>query len=189
MCKGLIVKLTFSPHFRIDFDYNDRLRPPEFKMMEPNLAPNSPTHPAVVNTHEKSNKTRTSWSVINFALDLLLFSTFVILFWLSALTQFVFPAGATGASWQLFGGSLESWHTLQFWVLCAFAIEVLIHIMLHWSWVCGVVESQFFVSASGKRTKGNDGRRTLVGVILLAATMFLLGAGLGIAACLLRRVE
>ena len=90
-----------------------------------------------------SGKHRISWSVVNLTLDLLLFVTFVTLCWLAALTHFVFPSGATGASWRLFGGTVETWRSLQFGVLCVFAGEVLVHIMLHWSWVSGVVESRF----------------------------------------------
>lgn len=143
----------------------------------------------VVKSVAPAGKSRISWSVINLALDLLLFGTFVLLCWLAALTHFVFPEGATGASWRLLGGTVDVWRSAQFWVLCAFAGEVLIHVMLHWSWVCGVVESRFLSRPAGKRAAGDDGGRTLVGVILLAVTLLLMGAGLGIAANLLQRVE
>ena len=136
-----------------------------------------------------AGKNRVSWSVINLALDFLLFATFVALCWLAALTQFVFPIGPTGSSWRLLGGTVDTWRSLQFWVLCGLAGEVLIHIMLHWSWVCGVVESRFVSRASSKRKTIDDGGRTLVGVFCLAATLLLFGAGLGFAALMLKRVE
>ena len=150
---------------------------------EPDRAPvSNPVHPV-------AKKIRISWSLVNLALDILLFLTFVVLCWLAALTQFVFPNGATGDSWRLLGGTVESWRNLQFAALCLFAGEVLVHIMLHWSWVCGVVESRFLSRIAGKKAAGDDGGRTLVGVILLAATLLLMGIGLGVASYLMQRVE
>ena len=134
-------------------------------------------------------KSKISWSVINFALDLVLFLVFVLLCWLAALTQFVFPSGATGASWRLLGGSVETWRNFQFAVLCVLAGGILIHVMLHWTWVCGIVESKFLARVGGKRVTSDDGKRTLVGVILLAATLLIVLAGLGVAAYSLQRVE
>lgn len=149
-----------------------------------------PKRASVSNTaHPTAKKSRISWSLINLALDILLFLNFVVLCWLAALTQFVFPSGATGDSWRLLGGTAEFWRNLQFAALCLFAGEVLVHIMLHWSWVCGVVESRFLSRIAGKKTAGDDGGRTLVGVILLAATLLVMGIGLGIASYLMQRVE
>ncbi len=130
-----------------------------------------------------------SWTVINFALDVGLFITFVFLCWTASLTQFLFPSGPTGESWRLLGATVEGWRTFQFWILAVFAIEVLIHVMLHWSWVCGVVESRVLTRAGGKRVVGDDGARTLIGVILLAATLLLLGIALGAAALLMQRTD
>jgi hypothetical protein len=165
---------------------------PDLKTMKPSSAREAKPNPLAVQPAKNSataGKKGVSWSVINLVLDLMLFASFVLLCWLAALTQFVFPSGATGASWRLLGATVETWRSLQFGTLCVFAIEVLIHIMLHWSWVCGVVESRFLSRALGKRTTGDDGGRTLVGVILLAGTLLLMGAGLGVAAYFLQRVE
>lgn len=130
-----------------------------------------------------------SWTLINFLLDLALFLTFVWLCWVAALTQFVFPGGSTNDSWRLFGVSIEGWRQFQFWTLCVFAIGVLVHIMLHWSWVCGVVEARFLSKWRGKRVVGEDGSRTLIGVMLLATTLLVMGLGLGAAAYLMERID
>lgn len=130
-----------------------------------------------------------SWNIINLALDVLLFLTFALLCWLAALTQFVFPGGATGDSWRLLGADVEYWRDIQFGTLCIFAVGVLVHIMLHWSWVCGVVESRFLTRGTGKKGPNDDGGRTIVGVMLLTATLLIMGIGLGAAAYLMQRVE
>ena len=132
---------------------------------------------------------RISWTVTNFALDFMLFLTFILLCWTASLTHFVFPSGPTGESWRLLGASVDGWRTFQFWLLAVFAIEVLVHVMLHWSWVCGVVESRVLTRAGGKRIVGDDGARTLIGVCLLAATLLLLGIGLGAAALFMQRID
>lgn len=150
---------------------------------EPNRAPVSDS------AHPAAKKSRVSWSLINLALDILLFLNFVALCWLAALTQFVFPRGATGDSWRLLGGAVEFWRNLQFAALSLFAGEVLVHIMLHWSWVCGVVENRFLSRIAGKKAAGDDGGRTIVGVMLLAATLLLMGIGLGVASYWMQRIE
>jgi hypothetical protein len=137
----------------------------------------------------KSGKTPFSWSVINLLLDLLLFATFVWLAWLSIVTQFLFPRGATGDSWTLLGYGVNEWRNLQFWTLAMLAGEIVVHVMLHWTWVCGVVENKFLFTSSGTRVKSDDGIRTLIGVSLLAATLLFMGIGLGVAAYFMRQVE
>lgn len=130
-----------------------------------------------------------SWTLVNFLLDAALFIIFAMLCWVSALTRFVFPNGSTGTDWTFAGRSLDNWRDFQFGVLCAFAVGVLIHVMLHWTWVCGVVESKLLSRVFGKRIAGNDGTRTLVGVILLALTLLGMGIGLAVAAYLMKRTD
>lgn len=61
--------------------------------------------------------------------------------------------------------------SLQFAILCALALGITLHIMLHWTWVCGVIARQLFKKCDFP----DDGVRTLCGVGLLI-TLLLTGA-------------
>jgi hypothetical protein len=130
-----------------------------------------------------------SWSLVNFVLDGILFVAFVLLCWIASVTQWLFPPGATGENWTLLGAKVEVWRQFQFGVTCFLAAAILIHVMLHWSWVCGVFETRILSQFTCKRSPSNDGARTLVGVILLATTILLSGLALGIAASIMQRIE
>ena len=75
------------------------------------------------------------------------------------------------------------WTDIQFANLCCFAAAILLHVMLHWTWVCGVVENwsrkRKGAVATGKTDTGN---RTLWGVGLLIVILNVLGLGIAAAA-------
>lgn len=112
-------------------------------------------------------------TVVNFWLDMLLLVVFLVLCWISAILRFVFPAGANATGWQLWGGSVVAWQDLQFGVLCVFAGAIVLHVMLHWSWVCGVINKQI----CRRSIIAGDGTDTLVGVAVMAAILHLLAIG------------
>ncbi|MBC8350386.1 MAG: hypothetical protein H8E66_00260 [Planctomycetes bacterium] len=106
------------------------------------------------------------------------FFTFLLHAWLQFVIRFVFPPASSAAGWSLWGMSLDSFAEFSFWVMCLLALEVLVHIMLHWSWVCGVV-SRKILRRKGQNRKWGDGEATLIGVGLLAFVLVLLGSTLG----------
>lgn len=120
---------------------------------------------------------RLSKTVFNFWLDSTLLVMFVTLLWISAVLQFVFPATPDASGWTLWGRDIVGWRDAQFVVLCVFAAGIVLHVMLHWSWVIGVLNQRIF-----KRTVvPTNGVDTLVGVGLLAGILHLLAAGLLVA--------
>lgn len=125
-----------------------------------------------------------SKTAVNFWLDALLLVLFVVLCWSSLIVRYVFPPGPQSQGWQLWGWDYMQWSDFQFAALCLLALGILIHVMLHWSWVCGVVASRVRqrqgASAAGKK---DDGSRTLWGVGLLIMVCNVIG--LGVAAAVL----
>ena len=120
---------------------------------------------------------------VNFWLDALLLALFSVVCWASTVLRFVFPAGPSAAGWTIWGLDYDDWAGIQFGALCVFAGAVLVHVMLHWSWVCGVVASK------RRRRKGtatpsgrDDAARTLWGVGLLLVVLHAIGAGVAAAA-------
>lgn len=114
---------------------------------------------------------------VNFWLDAGLLVTYVLLAWVTAVLNFVFPATADATGWLLWGGDVVFWRNVQFGILSAFTIALGVHLMLHWSWICGVINKQIF-----RRTViQSNGSDTLVGVGLIAVVLHVLAIGLVVA--------
>lgn len=127
-----------------------------------------------------------SRTLINFWLDLLLLVLFLTTLWTTFVIRFIFPPGTLAAGWTLWGATYDQWLEFQFGALCLFAMAVLLHIMLHWTWVCGVIAGRFFRQASGKKRLWDDGQRTLIGVGFLIVLLNILGLGFAAAMLMVR---
>ena len=115
-----------------------------------------------------------SRTVVNFWLDTTLLVTMLLLIWSSTIIRFVFPPAANARGWVLWGGTLEQWIGFQIIVLSILTFLILIHVMLHWTWICGVVTTRFLRRKEAKRNL-NDGTRTLYGVGLLIVLLHVMG--------------
>ncbi len=125
--------------------------------------------------------TRWPWTIINFWLDSLLLLIFTALIWVSLVVRFLFPPASVAAEWRLWGLSIDHWMGIQFGFLAAFTLGVVLHLMLHWSWVCGVFFTRIW---RGKHAQGvpDDGTRTIYGVGLMIVLLNVLGLLLAAAA-------
>jgi hypothetical protein len=61
-------------------------------------------------------------------------------------------------------------------VLCVFAAAVLLHVMMHWTWVMGVVTRRI-----AKSKKVDHSLDTIYGVVLLIALLHILGIAFAVA--------
>lgn len=118
-----------------------------------------------------------SKTMFNFWLDVCLLIVFLLLCWISAVLQFVFPAGANAEGWILWGADIVAWQNFQFATFCVFAGGIILHLMLHWSWICGVLNKQIF----GRTVIKGDGTDTLIGVGLIAVVLHVLAIGVMVA--------
>jgi hypothetical protein len=116
---------------------------------------------------------------VNFLLDTLLLILFCAIMTTAVIVRFVFPPGPDAAGWRLWGYGYHAWCTFQFGLIAALALGILIHLMLHWSWVCGIVVTQL---ARNKRAKIDDGTQTILGVGLLIVLLNLIGLIIAVAA-------
>jgi len=128
-------------------------------------------------TSEKRKGPRVSKTIVNFCLDVTLLVLFVVLAWISAVLRFAFPAQADASGWMLWSYDVVDWRDAQFNVLCLFGAAIVLHVMLHWSWVTGVLNQRVFK----RQAIPANGVDTLIGVGLLALILHLLGAGILIA--------
>ncbi|MFO1021847.1 MAG: hypothetical protein U0903_14305 [Planctomycetales bacterium] len=108
-------------------------------------------------------------TTINFWLDTLLLLLFVAQAGLIGVLHVVFPRGA-GPEWSVWGASSVIWSDALFKVFCAFAVGVILHVMLHWNWICGVVSTRFLK----RKASRDNGVQTLLGVGLLVVVFHVL---------------
>jgi len=118
---------------------------------------------------------RMSRAAVNFILDSCLFVLFLSLLTVTATLRVVFPSGPQAAGWTLWGGTFEAWHAVQFWLTAAMAGAVGLHLILHWTWVCGFVAARIG-KWRGVRVHVNEATNTLYGVCLLIGVLTLLVA-------------
>ncbi len=104
-----------------------------------------------------------SKTILNFWLDVCLLVVFIALSTVTAILQFVFPSPLAAEGWTLWGWDYVDWHDLQFGIICMLAACVLLHVMLHWPWVCGVVATRILHT----KNQTDDGIRTIWGVATL----------------------
>lgn len=146
------------------------------------------TSPDVDGDGQKSRSSKRHWTRtgVNFLLDSFLLTTFVTILAIATIVRFVFPPAENSHGWRLWGWSLEQWHELLFAAIAVLAGAVLLHIMLHWNWVCGVVSNKLS-SWFGRAVRIDDASKTLWGVSLLITVFSILAIVLAIAGSMIKR--
>ncbi|MFQ5490743.1 MAG: DUF4405 domain-containing protein [Phycisphaerae bacterium] len=121
-------------------------------------------------------KSQSRWSrpAVNFLLDSALLLTFLGVLWLALLRRFVFPPPTQSAGWLLWGLNCDAWGRLHFIAIAALAVLVLVHLLLHWTWILGFVTSRIR-GRTGARGRVHQSAKTLYGVTTLITVLTLLG--------------
>lgn len=120
-----------------------------------------------------------SRTTFNFLLDSLLLALFCALLTTTVVAEHVFPPGPMSEGWRVLGGGYLAWRRIQYGLLMVFTLGVLLHVMFHWSWVCGVIASRF---SRDKKARIDDGTQTIIGVGFLIALLLVMGAIIAAAA-------
>jgi len=110
---------------------------------------------------------RPAW---HFIVDLGLLAAVLVLAWISAMLQFVFPPATAADGWSLWGRSYDGWSRVRFGSLCAFLGIALLHVMLQWDWDCNFVASRLS-RIRGEKIAVPKAVRTLYGVGMLIALL------------------
>jgi hypothetical protein len=139
---------------------------------------------------ESVRGSKKGWSrtAVNFLLDAGLLCTLVVILTVTAIIRLVFPPASAAMNWKLWGWSLDQWINLQFAAIVVFALAILLHVMLHWNWVCGVVSSKLS-EWRGRRIRIEEASRTLWGVALLIVIVNVIGIALAAAALSIHRLS
>lgn len=126
-----------------------------------------------------------SRTAINFLLDSVLLVLFLLLAWTNVVLRFVFPRANDVSGWTLWGRSYDDWTAIQFNLFCAFGFAVLLHVMLHWSWICGVIGSRLS-RWRGRTARIDDASQTIYGVAFLIGVLNVVGLAIAAAALMIR---
>ena len=121
-----------------------------------------------------------SRTTFNFLLDTVLLVITSALLFTGAVLRFVFPAPTSASGWTLWGQDYDAWSSFQFVLLAIIAMAILLHVMMHWSWVCGVVVTRL-LRRPARAANIDDGSRTLWGVGMLIVLVNLIGSLVGVA--------
>lgn len=144
--------------------------------------PSKSPKPEVPLSKGRAAPRRISRTVVNFLLDATLLVVLLILAWVTALLRFIFPRPTVSAGWSLWGLGYDDWSQFQFVVVCVFLLGVLVHLMLHWTWICSVVSTRWPRPTGRKAPRTDDGIQTLYGVGTLIAIVNIVGLLLAAAA-------
>ncbi|GJM04755.1 MAG: hypothetical protein DHS20C09_07460 [marine bacterium B5-7] len=102
-------------------------------------------------------------SNLNFIIDTIAFSGFVLLTTTGVLMRYILPpgSGSYATIWDL---DRHEWGDIHFWISVVFFSTLALHLVLHWRWITSVVTGQHH-EASGMRAG--------LGVVGLIATIAL----------------
>lgn len=110
---------------------------------------------------------------LNFLIDLAMFLVSLAMLVTGLLMRFVLPPGSgeRRGVWEL---TRHQWGDVHFWLAVGLAGLVLLHLVLHWRWVCAYV-SGWFREARESALPRSAVRRNLVGLALGVGTLALVG--------------
>lgn len=126
-----------------------------------------------------------SRTILNFLLDTALLLMFMTLAATAVIVRFVFPPGTLADGWTLWGYGYDAWVAFWFNLLAVLSLMILLHVMLHWSWVCGVV-AQRLSKRRGRTVRIDEANQTVYGVGLLVVLFTLTGIVVAAAALSIR---
>lgn len=115
-----------------------------------------------------------SKAALNFLLDASILVLLVVALAAQFVQQFVFPGPWEANGWRLWGLDYAGWTRLSFWCLASFAVGVLVHVMLHWGWVCGFAATRLS-RWRGKPLVIKPAEQTILGVCVLIAILTAVG--------------
>jgi hypothetical protein len=123
-----------------------------------------------------------SRTATNFALDCVAFFALLAVLWSRMVTYVVVPPPVAGEPpIRLWGLGHAAWDAMNFWITMAFAVIVLVHLILHWTWVSQFVH-QRVKRWTNSRAVLDSGTQTIYGVGFMILVFVVVGGLLAVAA-------
>ncbi|MBK8271285.1 MAG: DUF4405 domain-containing protein [Planctomycetes bacterium] len=120
-----------------------------------------------------------SRTLVNFIIDLFGFVIMLGILATGLLVRYVLPPGS--GQWRsVWGLSRHDWGDVHFWMAVGLGAVILVHVALHWGWVCGVVRRRI-PGLPSMAPAHSRLRRSALGVLILALTAALVAGFLVVA--------
>lgn len=113
-------------------------------------------------------------STANYAVDVLTFLVILLMIWTGTILYFVLPPGSgsgQGAR-ELLGWTRHDWGDLHFYLAAGLVGLIVVHVALHWSWVCMLTRR--IVTRRAPDHALSAFRRNIYGIAFIAAVTALL---------------
>ena len=118
-------------------------------------------------------------SNLNFAIDVVTLLLMLLMICTGLIVRYVLPPGSGGHDGGpglfLFGMSRHGWGAVHFWLAIAVVAALVLHVALHWSWVCTVTQRLLSRAAPGRKLSP---RQQVAYGVGLSAALLVLVAGL-----------
>lgn len=115
-------------------------------------------------------------SMLNFIVDVLTLLAILVMIATGLVIRFVLPPGTGGRHGEggllLWGYGRHDWGDVHFWAAVALGVLLVVHVALHWSWVCTMVQQVLRGTAAGQP---GVGKRNAYGVGFLLVVILVFG--------------
>jgi hypothetical protein len=106
-------------------------------------------------------------NTLNFIVDLLTLLAILTMIGTGLIMYFTLPPGSGARGLILWGLGRHDWGDVHFWSAVALGALLILHVALHWSWVCGTIR-RLLLGPSTARGRGRSGFDNLYGIGFLA---------------------
>lgn len=125
-------------------------------------------------------------NTLNFAVDALTLLTMLVMILTGLLIEFVLPPRrATGVHQTLWGMDRHDWGEIHFWTAVVLGLLLLLHVALHWEWVC-VTVGRLLQRGQEKTLVARAPVRNVYGAGFLALIVAIIGGFLWVASANVR---
>ncbi|MDY7110369.1 MAG: DUF4405 domain-containing protein [Planctomycetota bacterium] len=107
-------------------------------------------------------------NTLNFIVDLLTLLTILTMIGTGLIMYFTLPPGSGSRGLILWGLGRHEWGDVHFWASVALGVLLILHVALHWSWVCGTIR-RLLHGPSTARGRVRSRLDNAYGIVFLAA--------------------
>lgn len=116
-------------------------------------------------------------STLNYIVDIATLLLILAMVCTGLILAYVLPPGSGGrgggAASVLWNWSRHDWGDLHFWIAVGLAAILVLHVALHWSWVCGI--TRHLLGRTHNSLNPSRWKQNLSGIAFLASLIILLG--------------
>lgn len=125
-------------------------------------------------------------NLLNFVVDTVVLLVLLGLLATGLLVRWVLPPASRGGGLTVWGWTRHDWGDLHFWLAVALVSLLVLHIALHWGWVCAVFRLQILRIRDVAR-RPSAARLNLYGLALVVVVAGLVGGFLWLASASVAR--